>query len=297
MKFLRSLLLTSLLCSTSIAAASDDSSDKQTLVAHKMDPTTTTTESIDAEINAATTETNSNINVETTNFDSEVPEPMLERQAVEAQVMLGNVDMEDLNAEETMYFESALRKAIQLAQDDRVTIGGILVENGHGAHKHDGGQQQQQQQHDDGGRHLRSGDRALWFKWKKPSWFSIWALIETTRCRYCPDDDDWVYEPFAPSASPSATPSTAPTFSPTAPTPAPTTKWERYQMDDDYLYPGTRNRNGGGRIGVGGGGGRRSLGVSESNTSLEDILCKLLREGPHECFHSVDECTVEVSEW
>ncbi|KAL3926965.1 MAG: hypothetical protein SGBAC_013270 [Bacillariaceae sp.] len=230
---------------------------------------------------------------------------MLERQAVEAQVMLGNVDMEDLNAEETMYFESALRKAIQLAQDDRVTIGGIMVENGHGTHKHDGGQQkqkqeQQQEQHDNGGRKLRGGDRALWFKWKKPSWFSIWALIETTRCRYCPDDDDWVYEPFAPSASPSATPSTAPTSSPTAPTPAPTTRWEGYQMDDDYHYPGTRNRKGGSRFGGGGGSGghrrRRSLGVSESNTRLEDILCKLLREGPHECFHSVDECALEVSE-
>ena len=46
------------------------------------------------------------------------------------------------------------------------------------------------------------------------------------------------------------------------------------------------------------GGGRRHLGVSESNASfLEDILCQLLREGPHERFWSVDKCALGVSKW
>jgi len=275
MKLFRSLTFAALLCSTSVAAS--NSSDKQTLVAHKMDPTgnpnkVSGNESI--KTNAVPTESNSNKKV----GNNMPPEPILERQPIQAQVILGNVDLDDLKAEEIRFFESALRKAIQLAQeqkheyeggqeDNQVTIGAILVENGHGTHQHDG-------------RMLR-GDRSLW----SFSFFSVWTIIETFRCIYCPPDyDDDDVDHYEQWKEDMLTYTPAPT---SAPSPEPS--WE---LDDDYLTQWINERLSGGS-----GGGRRSLGVSESNTSLEDILCELLHEGPHECFHSVDKCTLEFSKW
>ncbi|CAJ1965931.1 unnamed protein product [Cylindrotheca closterium] len=321
MKLLRSLLLTALLCSTSTAASKSSSarklskkstrSDKERPVALKMEATMASNKAIEngvEEINTASNESKSKSNTDKSfknNINNHmIPEPTLERQAVQVQVKLGNMDLEDLNAEETMYFESALRKAIQLAQDqhqgqdekhgeDQVTIGAILVENGHGTHQHDGG------------RNLR-GDRSLWLSY---SFFNVWTIIETFRCRFCfsapaavtvseeddDDDDDYVapaYDDyyFDSRAYYDQWKEDMNTYT-RAPTPAPTQRptyemdeWEKCQANNMVLgiY----------------GGCRRKLGSSEnSNTSLEDILCGLLREGPHECFHSVDECTLEVSEW
>ncbi|CAJ1965937.1 unnamed protein product [Cylindrotheca closterium] len=309
MKLLRSLLLTALLCSTS-TAASEPSSNKQKLVAHKMDPIAANIDTNQVSEEDSTDDNNtastSKSKFKKNNHNNHmVPEPTLERQPVQVQVKLGNMNLEDLNAEETMYFESALRKAIQLAQDqhqgqdekhgeDQVTIGAILVENGHGTHQHDGG------------RNLR-GDRSLWLSY---SFFNVWTIIETFRCRFCfsapaavsvseedddDDDDDYVapaYDDyyFDSRAYYDQWKEDMNTYT-RAPTPAPTQRptyemdeWEKCQANNMVLgiY----------------GGCRRKLGSSEnSNTSLEDILCGLLREGPHECFHSVDECTLEVSEW
>ena len=178
-----------------------------------------------------------------------------------------------------MYFESSLRKAIQLAQDqdpdkeDEVTIGAILVENGHGPHKNDS---------HNNNRALRGGRETLSF-----SFFNIWTLIEAFRCRFCRDydDDDEIdhHEEWKKNRN-KYFPSPAPTR---APTPRPT-----YTTDDDHVLQWEEMKRA-----YNNGGGRRHLGVSESNTNLEDILCQLLREGPYECFHSVDKCVLEVSKW
>ena len=112
------------------------------------------------------------------------------------------------------------------------------------------------------------------------SWFNIWTIIETFRCRFCinyDDDDTDHYEEWK-KARPTPAPTRTPTSRPT------------YAVDDDALIAWYNER-------LGGGDGRRHLGVSESNTSLDDILCQLLREGPYECFHSVDECSLVVSKW
>ena len=261
------LLLTALVCGIGAHDPSESSSrsDKQTLKAHKMapPPSPTTTVSDSTKTSASLDESNAE-----DSFDSlEAPEPRLERQPVEAQVMLGNVDIDELTADETLFFQSALRQAIQLAQDqehdrtDEVTIGAILVENGHGAHKNDG--------------------RAL--RKRELGWsFNIWTILDTFRCTFCPADDDYgdYYEQWRrnrPKFTRAPTP---------APTPSPT--WE---IDDDsiaWFNALLRARYG---------DGRRHLGVSDSNTSLEDILCELLREGPFERFHSVNKCAIDVSKW
>jgi hypothetical protein len=326
MKFFRFLMLTTFVCSTSVAASATSGrmlskksgrSDKQRLVALKMKATTTSTEVIETiETNTAPNESESTSNkvsettsLETTNTapttksksNKEVknnnlaPEPILDRQPVQVQVKLGNMDLEDLNAKETIYFESALRKAIQLAQeqdqeqgeDEQITIGAILVENGHGLHQHDGG------------RMLR-GDRSLWnFNFSRL--FSVWTIIETFRCRFCApaaasseDDDDYVaYDDFTSKGDyydqwkeDMKTYTRAPTAAPTQRTSRPTRPMDEY--DICWANNWLKGRQG---------GCRRNLGVSDSSTILEDTLCKLLREGPHECFHSVDECTLEVSKW
>mmetsp|Transcript_26571 Transcript_26571/g.64779 ORF Transcript_26571/g.64779 Transcript_26571/m.64779 type:complete len:287 (+) Transcript_26571:542-1402(+) len=286
MKLFRSLTFAALLCSTSVAATETSGklskkssrSDQQRLVALQMEATKTSNEaitSIESESESKSNKaSNSNKKVE----NNMPPEPILERQPIQAQVILGNVDLDDLKAEEIRFFESALRKAIQLAQeqeheheggqeDNQVAIGAILVENGHGTHQHDG-------------RMLR-GDRSLW----SFSFFSVWTIIETFRCIYCPPDyDDDDVDHYEQWKEDMLTYTPAPT---SAPSPEPS--WE---LDDDYLTQWINERLSGGS-----GGGRRSLGVSESNTSLEDILCELLHEGPHECFHSVDKCTLEFSKW
>ena len=299
MKFFRFLMLTTFVCSTSVAA-SESSSDQQKLVARKMDPTANSnkdseTASIETTNTAHTIKSKSKSNKEVKN-NNLAPEPILDRQPVQVQVKLGNMDLEDLNAKETVYFESALRKAIQLAQeqdqeqgeDEQITIGAILVENGHGLHQHDGG------------RMLRGGDRSLWnFNFSRL--FSVWTIIETFRCRFCApaaasseDDDDYVaYDDFTSKGDyydqwkeDMKTYTRAPTAAPTQRTSRPTRPMDEYDIcwANNWLQ---------GRQG----GCRRNLGVSDSSTILEDTLCKLLREGPHECFHSVDECTLEVSKW
>eukprot|EP00980_Cylindrotheca_fusiformis_P007798 scaffold1669_cov129-Cylindrotheca_fusiformis.AAC.9 len=111
-------------------------------------------------------------------------------------------------------------------------------------------------------RGLRGGEkRALW-SWNP--WYDIWALMEVFSCRFCGyDDDDDFFDSVA----------DYPTYS-------------LFDDDDDYdsLIP-MRDIDY---------GWHRALGVSES---FADILCDLLRDGPHERFHGVTKCSIEFAKW
>lgn len=281
MKFsdLLPLVLVGLVVCSGVAEDSAASpSDKQTLKAHRMGhpiPVSNSASKSSKSSPMLHESSSSNVSVDSSSFEDPL-EPGLERQPVEAHVILTNVDMDELTVEETMFVELALHKAIQIAQDqepdneDEVTIGAILVENGHGPHKNDSNN-----------RALR-GRELGFFEGAKS--FNIWAIIETLRCRYCReyDDDDDIdhHEEWKKNRH-----KYFPTLAPTpAPTPKPT--WE--DPYDWWARLKTRIANA---------GGRRHLGLSESNTSLDGILCQLLREGPHERFHSVEECALGVSKW
>lgn len=181
----------------------------------------------------------------------------LKRHMIETRTTLENVDLDNLEPTEIMFYEDAIKKAVEIAQvpDDngiQIFLSSVIVED-------------DQQKH--GSRGLRggsdrNGSRALW-GWSR--WYDIWAVMELFSCRFCENDDD---DDFF------ATTSVVDT----------TTNHHIVDDDDDYsgIIPMREIDH----------GFHRALGVSDN---FANVLCDLLRDGPHERFHKVTKCTIEFT--
>lgn len=162
------------------ALASD--SEPSSSIPHKMEDVSASSAKINVEeVNAMDPK-----KMDDASLNSTPHHDTLERETVEVKVHLDNVNIHHLHDDEAAFFEQAMRDAIGLTQEgnggsqDSVSVGAILVENGHGAHKDDR-------------RALRGASpnvRSL----SSSSWFDIYAIIETS-CRFCgdhrDDDDDY----------------------------------------------------------------------------------------------------------
>jgi hypothetical protein len=185
----------------------------------------------------------------------------LQRQMMEARTTLENVNIDNLEPAEIMFYEDCLKKAVQMAQEqahsgNQVSLRSVIVEDDHDNQKKHGRRGLR------GGRN-GNGSRTLW-GWSS-NWYDIWAVMEVFSCRFCGSDDDDDY--FQTRV-------------------VDNTRNHRFDDDDDYMgVTPMRDIDH---------GYHRALGVSEN---FETILCDLLQEGPHERLQQVTKCAVEFAEW
>jgi hypothetical protein len=189
----------------------------------------------------------------------------LQRQMMQARTTLENVDIDNLEPAEIMFYEDSLKTAVEMAQDqddtgNQVSLRSVIVEDDHDNQKKHGRRGLR------GGRD-RKGTRALW-GWNRgwSKWYDIWAFVEVSSCRFCgrSDDDDFQNRVVG------------------------NTRKRRFDDDDDNEYMGVTPMRDIKH------GYHRALGVSEN---FETILCDLLQEGPHERLQQATKCVVEFVEW